>query len=423
MRIAFVVGSVFPAISETFIVNQITGLIKRGHAVDIYAEKPETAVQPHPEVTQYNLLAHTYYHQAPQNYLLRLLKGSQLLLNGLQNNPIVTLNTLNLLKYGRQSASLKLLYQVSPHLDKSPYDIVHCHFGYNGIKSLQLRNFGLLQGKLITTFHGLDLSQDIQTQGNHIYRTLFEQGDLFLPVSEHWKQRLVELGCDEKKIRVHRMGIDRSSFPFTPRHSSRIKPVRILSVSRLIEKKGIEHGIHAVAALAKTQGSIDEKIEYNIVGDGSLRNELQQLIQSLEVGHLIKLLGWKQKPDIIELLKASDIFLSPSVTSQSGDQEGIPVALMEAMAMGLPVVSTFHSGIPELVSNNISGYLVPERNVQALTQRLNDLIEHSETRSRMGWNGYQRVQQYYDIEKLNDQLAERYLELVSPQKNRVMIAK
>lgn len=423
MRIAFIVGSVFPAISETFIVNQITGLIKRGYTVDIYAEKPEISIQPHPEVIQYNLLARTYYHQVPKNYLLRLLKGSQLLINGLRSKPIAALNLLNLSKYGRQSTSLRLLYQGFPHLDKAPYDIVHCHFGYNGIKSLQLRDLGLLQGKLITTFHGLDLSQDIQTQGDHIYSGLFKQGDLFLPVSEHWKYRLVELGCDEKKILVHRMGIDRSSFPFIYRGLSSTKKVQILSVSRLIEKKGIEYGIRAIAELTKAQSNLSEKVEYNIIGDGPLKHELRQLIDNLKVGHLVKLLGWKQKPDVIGKLKDADIFLSPSVTSQNGDQEGIPVALMEAMAMGLPVVSTLHSGIPELVSNNVSGYLVPERSVQALANKLNDLIEHPETRSKMGWSGYQYVEKYYDIEKLNDQLVERYCELVSPRKDKTAIAR
>jgi len=423
MRIAFVVGSVFPTISETFIIDQITGLIKRGHAIDIYAEKPELSTQPHPDVARYNLLAHTYYDQAPKNYWLRLLKGLQLLPHGLRNKPIVTLNSLNLLKYGRQSASLRLFYQVSPHLDKSPYDIVHCHFGYNGIKSLRLRDFGLLQGKLVTTFHGLDLSQDIQTQGNHIYKSLFEQGDLFLPVSEHWQHKLVELGCDKKKITVHRMGIDRNSFPFIHRNSSSDKKVRILSISRLIEKKGIEYGIRAIAKLVEAQNNFNERIEYNIVGDGLLKHELQQLIDSLKIGHLVKLLGWKQKPEVIELLKTSDIFLAPSITSKYGDQEGIPVAVMEAMAMGLPVVSTLHSGIPELVSNNISGYLVPERDIQALANRLNDLVKHPEIRSQMGWNGSQYIEKHYDIENLSDQLVDRYRELIFPQTSRVMIAR
>lgn len=411
MRIAFVVGSVFPAISETFVINQITGLIDRGHEVDVYAEQPEQSAQPHPDIEKYHILDRTYYHQAPQTYWSRLVKGSRLILSGLQINPLATLNSLNWFKHGRQAASLRLFYQVSPHLDKQPYDIIHCHFGYNGLKSLRLRDLGLLQGKLITTFHGLDLSQDIQAQGKHIYDRLFEQGDRFLPVSQHWKQKLIELGCDQKKIRVHRMGIDCSSFALSASRRSSTGKIRILSVSRLIEKKGLEYGIRAVAKLIKT----GRKIEYKIVGGGALKDELQQLIQKLDVTDFVQLLGWRRKPDVIELLKNSDILLSPSVTSKSGDQEGIPVALMEAMAMGLPVVSTLHSGIPELVQPNVSGFLVAERDVDGLAEKLNALIEHPELRSRMGWAGRRHVQEQYDIEILNNQLVELYRDLLAPQ--------
>jgi colanic acid/amylovoran biosynthesis glycosyltransferase len=411
MRIAFVVGSVFPAMSETFIINQITGLIDRGHEVDIYAEKPELVAELHPDIKTYHLLDYTYYHQVPQRYLLRLLQGLRLIITGLCKKPVVTLKSLNLFKYGRQATSLKLLYQVSLHFDKQPYDIIQCHFGYNGLRGLVLRDLGVLQGKFVTAFHGLDLSQDIQAQGVHLYDQLFEQGDLFLPVSEHWKRKLIELGCDPKKVLVHRMGIDLSSFKFIPRQQSNSDQVYLISVSRLTEKKGLEYSIRAVAALIKN----GRKIEYTIVGDGTLRDELQQLIQALDVCDSIKLLGWKQKTEVIELLKTSDIFLLPSITSRSGNQEGIPVALMEAMAMGLPVISTFHSGIPELVEHNISGFLVTERDVKGLAAKLDDLITHPELRSQMGWAGYSHIQAQYDIERLNDRLVELYRELLVSQ--------
>lgn len=411
MRIAFVVGSVFPAISETFIIDQIIGLIARGHEVDIYAEKPSLSTKIHPDIEKFHLLDRTYYHQVPTNFLSRLVKSFQLILAGLYKNPAVTLKSCNPFKYGRQAVSLRLFYQVSPHINQQPYDIIHCHFGYNGIKSLQLRDLGLLQGKLITAFHGLDLSQDVQSQGRHIYDRLFQQGNLFLPISQHWKQKLIDLGCDEKKILVHRMGIDRSSFAFMPKPRFEQDKIRLISVCRLIEKKGLEYGIRAVAELTKTQ----KNIEYKIIGDGVLKNDLQQLIHSLNVEQYVQLLGWRQKPEVIELLKNSDILLSPSITSKNGDQEGIPVALMEAMAMGLPVVSTLHSGIPELVEQNISGFLVAERDVQGLAKKLQELIEHPERRSQMGWAGYTHVREHYDIETLNDRLVEIYRELLSPQ--------
>ena len=90
----------------------------------------------------------------------------------------------------------------------------------------------------------------------------------------------------------------------------------------------------------------------------------------------------------------SDILLAPSVTSKDGDQEGIPVVLMEAFANGLPVISTYHSGIPELVQDGISGFLVPERDVDALKEKINQLILQSELRSRMGLAGRKYVERH-----------------------------
>jgi len=104
--------------------------------------------------------------------------------------------------------------------------------------------------------------------------------------------------------------------------------------------------------------------------------------------------------------------LAPSITSQNGDQEGIPTTLMEAMACGLPVLSTFHSGIPELVQDGQSGFLVPERDVEALAEKLEHLLNHQECWSEMGLAGRKFVEANHDINKLNDRLVEIYEQLL-----------
>lgn len=171
----------------------------------------------------------------------------------------------------------------------------------------------------------------------------------------------------------------------------------------------MEYGIRAVAKLA----SVNQNIEYNVVGDGPLREDLQRLIQELNAGDVVKLLGWKQQQEIVEILNDADILLAPSVTSKDGDQEGTPVVLMEAMAMGLPVVSTKHSGIPELVENGVSGFLVPERDVDTLVEKLGYLIEHPELWSGMGRAGRAYIEEHYNIDKLNDRLVNIYQHLLA----------
>lgn len=409
MNIAFVVGE-FPSLSQTFILSQITGLIDRGHQVDIYANVGQKQSKTHPDVENYDLLRHTHYWPPiPENQIWRWVKGTGLLLTHSFKDPVLLGRSLNVLKYGKEAASFRLLYPTLPLLKKRPaYDIIHCHFGWSGLQSAFLRDIGALRGKLITTFHGFDITTSLKLFGDRLYDPLFRMGNLFLPISQRWQQRLIELGCDPQKIMVHRMGIDCEKFTFTPRQPDADGRIRLVTIARLVEKKGIEYGIRAVAQLAETYPNL----EYHVVGDGPLRDTLSNLIQNLGVQNRVKLLGWQQDQEILEILNQAHILLAPSVTSQDGDQEGIPVALMEAMAMGLPVISTFHSGIPELIEHGSSGFLVPERDADTLASKLSYLIEHPELWPQMGHAGRSYVETHYNIHQLNDRLVETYEQLL-----------
>lgn len=158
-------------------------------------------------------------------------------------------------------------------------------------------------------------------------------------------------------------------------------------------------------------------LEYNIIGDGPLRQNLEQLIQELNATHIVKLLGQKQEQEIIEILNKSHIFVAPSITASDGNQDAPINVLKEAMAMGLPVISTYHGGIPELVEDGISGFLVPERDANALAEKLGYLIEHPEIWHEMGRAGHAYVEKHYDTNKLNDQLVEIYYELLNSRRD------
>ena len=411
MRIAVLVGR-FPVLSESFILNQITGLITRGHSVDIYALEGSTddTSKVHPDVDKYQLLNCTYYvPKIPANHFLRLVKGIVLLSANRYKDPLVWLRSLNVFTYGRKAASLNLLYLVIPLLGKKPYDIIHCQFGVFGIMGMALRNLGAIKGKLITSFRGFDISWYITQFGDEVYNELFDTGDFFLSNCEYFKRRLLKLGCDEKKVRVHGSGIDCNRFLFTPRCPQPDGRVRIVTTGRLIEKKGIEYSIRGVGMLAK----LHHNIEYNIIGDGELKEGFQQLIAELDVSDTVKLLGWKNQQEIIEILNKSHIFIAPSVTASNGNQDAPVNTLKEAMAMGLPVIATQHGGIPELVEDGISGFLVPERDADAIAQKLSYLIEHPQLWLTMGQAGRQYVESHYNMVKLNNELVEIYQQLLT----------
>jgi colanic acid/amylovoran biosynthesis glycosyltransferase len=397
MKIAFFVQK-FPAISETFILNQITGLIDSGHEIDIYSARLSGEATIHPDVEKYNLLERTYYIDIPKNGALRVLKGFKFLLRNFYKNPRMYLNVLDIIMHGEKTGKLFLLY-LANYIHKG-YDIMHCHFGPIGLRAVVLKEIKAPVKKIVTTFHASDLTVFLKNKSSDVYEDLFKNGDLFLPISNRWKKRLVELGCDENKIMVHHMGVDLRSFKYKPRIPGADGEVRLISVARLVEKKGIEFGIQAVSRLVKS----NQKIEYNIIGDGPLKNEYQRLIQSLGMEKNIKLLGWKRQSEVMENLNNSHILLAPSVTAKDGDQEGIPLALMEAMAMGLPVISTFHSGIPELIENGVTGFLVPEKDASELFNTLKHLIQNPDLCLTIGKNGRKYVEEHYDIFKLNRKL-------------------
>ncbi|MBJ6359791.1 glycosyltransferase [Paenibacillus sp. GCM10012307] len=407
MRIAFVVGY-FPALSETFVLNQITGLIDQGFEVDIYANWTRGEGNMHPDVIRYGLLERCTYFNPPQGKLKRLLSSLYLLPVNLHRGPSVLLDALNVFKYKQDALSMKQFYAALTLLKQNGgsqnrnYDIIYCHFGQNGNLGLFLKEKGLLGGKLVTTFHGFDMSAYIKSYGRNVYSRLLKKGDLFLPISRRWRTELVAMGCPEEKIAIHRMGIDPNQF--TQSNKIGQGPVRLLSIARLVEKKGLDYAVRAAIEAIR----LGKDIRYDIIGDGPQRGQLEQLIEQSEAGDRIRLLGAKNHEEVKQLIAKADLFLAPSVTGSDGDQEGIPVAIMEAMACGLPVLSTHHSGIPELVEDGVSGFLAPERNAQKLAQQIAELAEDPVRRRQMGDAGRRIVEVQYNLEQLNLKLGRMF---------------
>jgi colanic acid/amylovoran biosynthesis glycosyltransferase len=399
MRIAFMVGQ-FPALSETFILNQITGLIDRGHEMTILAERASGEAKEHPDVAQYRLHRLTRYERLPDNLLHRAIGlPSRWKLDG------AGLRSLNVARYGMDSLSLRLPWASGAWGRGLDFDIVQCHFGALGRKAVLLRAIGALKGKIVTAFHGEDITNyPRRFRGNH-YAPLFAAGDSFLPVSGRWNDALLAMGCPSDRIRVHRMGVDAAKFSHTDRAPRAGAKLRLVSVARLVEKKGIGDALQAAARL-----SVD--FDYVVAGDGPLRPELEARARGLGIAEKVKFLGALTHGQVIALLQSADIVLTPSVTGADDDIEGIPVTMMEGMACGLPVVSTWHSAIPDLVADGVSGFLVSEHDIDGLADRLVRLAADPALRSRMGEAGRTIVLREFDIATLNDRLEAHYAELL-----------
>ena len=405
LRIAFIVNS-FPTISQTFILDQITGILDRGHIIDIFSLNIEKNKRVHDDVIKYNLLKHTYYFPRFQrNKFIRLISLPQHIIKFFPKHYSALINALNIFRFGKKASSLYLLYRSVPFLKNNSYDIIHCHFGPNGNLAVSLKKIGIFKGKIITTFYGYDLTSYVKKNGPEIYKNLFEKGDLILSISKNFKKRLVNLGCNDKKIDIHHLGINSDKFKFYQRTPIKAQnKICILSISRLVEKKGIIYGIKAVKKLLIEFTNI----EYLIAGDGPLKQELNEFIKKFQLKNNVKLLGEKKQDEILNLMKAATIFLAPSVKSKSGDEEGTPVAIMEALASGIPVVSTCHSGIPELVMHGKTGLLANECDSDDLANKIREIILNPLKSKKMVLKGRKHIEQNYDINILNNKLIDTY---------------
>ncbi len=407
MKVAFVVDR-FPSLSETFILDQMTGLIKRGHQVDVYARHRAHEGKSHADVASYNLLARTSYFGPPNGWVDRITGAMKLVARDLFTHPRRVAGALSPAKGVREALSLKTVYAANCFAEAGgDYDILHCHFGPNGTLGIRIQELLDLSSPVVTSFYGYDVSQAHWTRKNGPYKHLFSDGDLFVAISDDMIAKLCGLGCPADRIVKLPLGVNLREFAFRSR-SGPANGTTFLTVARLVDKKGIEFAIRAVAKVSERVPAV----RYRIVGDGPLRVPLQQLAKQLGVSEQVTFLGWQDRNEVDDLLSSADIFVLPSVTGDDGDQEGTPTVLLEAQAVGLPVVATKHAGIPEIVRDGHSGFLVPERDVGALAERLEFLIAHPETWSELGQAGREAVADHHDMEKLSGSLEEIYTRLV-----------
>ena len=174
-----------------------------------------------------------------------------------------------------------------------------------------------------------------------------------------------------------------------------------------MKKKGHEFSIRAFAKVRESH----PELYYDIVGDGPLRGELEKLVDQSGTRAGVTFHGACDTAEVRRRMAESHIFMLASV-SVDGDQEGQGLALQEAQAAGLPVLATLHGAFPEGILPGKSGFLVPECDVQSLSERLNFLIEHPEAWPAMGHEGRAFVAGRFDIRKLNQQLVQLYTNVI-----------
>jgi len=248
--------------------------------------------------------------------------------------------------------------------------------------------------------HGHDVSAVLREPGmTQRYRRL-EAADGVITVSQHSRDKLVRIGLSGDNIHVVPCGTD---VPETPRSRPRRASVRCLAVGRMVAKKAPMVTLEAFRQALRSNP--DLRLDY--VGGGEFFDDAREFVRTHGLHGQVTLHGSQPKSRVQKFMETADIFLQHSRTVPvSGDEEGIPVAILEAMANSLPVVSTRHAGIPEAVLEGATGYLVDEGDAETMASHVVGLANDYELRTRFGRKGWLRAKQHFSWESERDRLSD-----------------
>ncbi len=318
------------------------------------------------------------------------------------------------------------------YIDQYRIRLLHAMFPHEGIYTLPLkRKYGI---PLVVSFHGGYSSSVSPFIHKPWFEKLFAAADLCTVPSRYTQNTLERAGCPPEKIRIHHCGVDITKIPFKPRiYRNSNEPVRFLTVGRIVEKKGLADIIEAFSLSHRKH----RNIRLDIIGDSApycqragknilkriglisyaegnplYKEKVKAMVQQLGIAHAVHFHGALRHREVIKKLSEAHIFLLSSHRSCDGDEESLPVALLEAQANGMPVIATDHAGISEGVRRNRSAYLVAERNPAELSNRINHLIEHPYLWPQIGTAGREYVSRNFHIGDLTEKIESIYGTLI-----------
>ena len=284
-------------------------------------------------------------------------------------------------------------------LKRRPADVMHVYFGHTGVHLLPF--IKEWDKPCVISFHGMDIQPRPEQEGfDAQMQEMLQTVPLVLARSRSLMQGLERLGCPAEKLRLNRTGIPLDQFPFQQRPMPADGSWRFVQACRLIAKKGL---VTAIQAFAKFRAT-NPKATFRIAGEGPQKSKLEALIAELGLGDAVEMSGFLSQQELAALYARSHIFLHPSEMPPDQNQEGVPNSMLEAMATGLPVLATTHGGIPEAVTHERTGLLVPERDVEALFRAMCQVTKETDLLYILGQAASRAVRDEFEqgkqIEKL-----------------------
>lgn len=402
MRVGFFVPF-FPQLSETFVIEQAGKLAASGHDLKIFCLSGGSRSLKHPALEAHDLIGRTRTLMGPHKHGRdKVVRAARRTLRQLPRSGRV------LARLIRQDAGRGMKVPVWASAmavlagPSAPwrFDIMQVHYGPMGLVVDALRELGLVEGPMVVTFHGSDVSVAVRDAPQH-YQGLFQRAERLTANSTFLRDRLLALGAPPDRTLRLPVGVELSTI--RPREAAPGSQARLITVGRLAEEKGLEVALRALSLL-RYRGA---DFRYTIIGDGPRRKALTQLVSELDLEDRVELAGARPHARVLTALAEHDIFVMPGIEAATGSVEAQGRALVEAQAARLPVVASAIGGIPETVGAG-GGLLVPPGDPGALADALSSLIRSPGRWPDMGSRGRAHVEAGFDQREIHARLEALY---------------
>ena len=283
-------------------------------------------------------------------------------------------------------------YGVKKFLKVNKIEVVLANYGMPGAHMAPICK--ALNIPMLVIFHGHDATdKKLLHEYRNKYKSMFDYATYIIAVSEEMKKRLIVAGANPEKINLIPYGVDVDKFK--PGTYNEVKK-NFLAVGRFTEKKG---PLFTIGAFYKTLQKHPNAILIMVGGKTGLFEKCENLVKQLNIGESVIFKGVLNSEEIADLMGTSLAFVQHSITGSNGDMEGTPLGILEASASGLPVISTLHGGIKEAVIHGETGFLVEEKDENAMADYMIKLLENPEMAKEMGINGRNHIVKNHYQEK------------------------
>lgn len=382
----------FSRLSETFIYDHITEIERQGednHVVTLNRENEDS--RPFPKVSVLN--KPSFWH--PRRLWYRALG-----VVGIRDP--------------KASYWPQIRDRLEDSLRRVNPDIIHAHFGPRGVLVAPVAEN--LNIPLVVTLYGYDVSRLAQDKfWREQYSLNLPKASLLLGISNHICSRIEDLGGNPRKIECWHLGVNLEDFQYIPATQSFDgSTVRCLHVGRLVEKKSPENLVRAFKC-AKEKVSEDITLRLKIAGDGPLFENTKKEIKRLGLKGDVRLLGAVPHDEVGTLLREANIYTQHCQTASDGDQEGQGVSFVEASASGLPIVATRHNGLPDVIIDGETGYLVEEQDTRAMGKRIAELANQPDKWLEMGRAGRTHIEKKFNLNRQSKKIKKIYNRVVKQE--------